>query len=144
MFPVGEQWMIKWGGDERDARESSPQPGKRLRGDTVTGGKKTGRTDMRGKDMGEKATGAKEMGGRETGGKATGARETEGKAMGAKGTKASAVNATGAQDSQETGGKGAMVMGEMEMDNMLLGDMTAGQNATEAIYSEVVIEGVRR
>ena len=46
------------------------------------------------------------------------------------------------------GGKGDMLMGEREMDNMLPCDKTAGQNATEGIlrksYSEVVIEGVGR
>ena len=38
-----------------------------------------------------------------------------------------------------------MLMGEREMDSMLLGDTTAGQNSTEGIrrksYSEIVIEG---
>ena len=67
---------------------------------------------------------------------------------GAKGTKASGVKATGTQDIQETEGKGDTLMGESETDNMLPGDRTAGQNATEGIrrksYSEVVIEGVRR
>ena len=41
-----------------------------------------------------------------------------------------------------------MLMGKREMDNMLPGDTTAGQNEMEGIrsnsYSEVVIEGVRR
>ena len=58
------------------------------------------------------------------------------------------MEATGAQDSQETGGKGDMLIGEREMDNLLPGDTTAGQNVTEGIqrksYSEIVIEGVRR
>ena len=31
--------------DERDARESSPQPGRRLRGGKVTGHRETGRKD---------------------------------------------------------------------------------------------------
>ena len=56
--------------------------------------------------------------------------------------------ATGIQDSRETGWKCDMLMGKREMDNLLPGDMTAGQNATEGIqrksYSEVVIQGVRR
>ena len=43
------------------------------------------------------------------------------------------MKATGAQDSQETGEKRDMLMGDREMDNMLLGDTTAGQNATEGI-----------
>ena len=54
--------------------------------------------------MGEKVNGAKD-----TGGKATDA-------------KASGAKATGAQDRQATGGKSDMLMGEMEMDNMLPGD----------------------
>ncbi|KAI0222239.1 hypothetical protein LSAT2_026524 [Lamellibrachia satsuma] len=52
------------------------------------------------------------------------------------------------QDSQETGGKGDMSMGQREMDNIMPGETTAGQNATEGIqrksYSEIVIEGARR
>ena len=32
--------------DERDARESSPQPGRRLRGGKVTGHRETGRKEM--------------------------------------------------------------------------------------------------
>ena len=41
--------------DERDARESSPQPGKRLRGGKVTGHRETGR-----KETGRRETGRKE------------------------------------------------------------------------------------
>ena len=44
-------------GDERDARESSPQPGRRLRGGKVTGRKETGR-----RETGQKKTRRKEMG----------------------------------------------------------------------------------
>ena len=51
-------------------------------------------------------------------------------------------------DSQEMGGKGDMLMGERDIDNMLPSDTTAGLNAMEGIqhksYSEVVVEGVRR
>ena len=43
------------------------------------------------------------------------------------------MKATGAQDSQETGGKSDMLIGEREMDYLLPGDMTAGQIATEGI-----------
>ena len=84
--------------------------------------------------MGMRKAGVKEMGGRETGGKA-------------KGTEKSGMKATGAQDSQETGGKGDMLMGEREMDNRLPGDTNAGQkNATEGMQrkSKIVIEGMRR
>ena len=70
---------------------------------------------------------------KEKGGKAMRVRETAGKATGEKGMKARGVKRTGAQDSQETGGKGDMLMGEREMDNMLPGDTTAGQNAMEGI-----------
>ena len=52
---------------------------------------------------------------------------------------------TGAQNSQETGGRDDMLMGEEEMDNMLPSTMTAGQNLMEGIkrksYSEVVTDG---
>ena len=96
----------------------------------MIGWKETG-----GKETGQKETGGKETGRKKKGRKETGAKVTEGKATGAK--------APGAQDSQEMGGKGDILM-----DNMLPGDTTAGQNATEVIrhksYFEVVIEGVRR
>ena len=49
------------------------------------------------------------------------------------------VKASVEQYNQEMGGKGDVLMGEREMDNMMPGDTTAGQNATS--YSEVVIEG---
>ena len=35
--------------------------------------------------------------------------------------------ATGTKDNQDTGGKGDMLMGKKEMDNMLPSDTTAGQ-----------------
>ena len=80
-------------GDERDARESSPQSGRRLRGGKVTGRKETGC-----KEKGSKETGRKETGETEMGRKTTGAREMGGKATG---TKASGVKAKGAQDNHE-------------------------------------------
>ena len=52
--------------DERDARESSPQPGRRLRGGKVTGRRETGRKETRKKEMGGKTNGSKEMGVGET------------------------------------------------------------------------------
>ena len=64
----------------------------------------------------------KETGAKETGGRATGWREMGRKATGAM---APGVNAIGAQDSQETGGKCDMLMGERKMDNMMPGDPTA-------------------
>ena len=48
--------------DKGDARESSPQPGRRLRGGKVTGRRETGR-----KETGCRETGRKETGRRETG-----------------------------------------------------------------------------
>ena len=64
------------------------------------------------------------------------------------GGKATGVKATAAQDSQETRGKGDILMCEREMDIMLPGDTTAGLNATEGIRRKscfkVVMEGVRR
>ena len=57
--------------------------------------------------------------------------------------------ATGAQVSQETGGKGDMLMSEREPDNSLPpSEKTAGQNVMEGIhrksFSDAVIEGVRK
>ena len=57
--------------------------------------------------------------------------------------------ATGTQVSQETGGKGEMLMRERDPDNSLPpSDKAAGQNVMEGIhrksYSEAVIEGVRK
>ena len=56
--------------------------------------------------------------------------------------------APGVQYSQEMGGKGDILMGDREVDNMLPGDTTAGKNAAEGIqhksYPDVMIEGVRR
>ena len=63
---------------------------------------------MRGKEKGSKEAGAKETGGKDTERKDTGA------------------IASGAQCSQETGGKGDILTGERERDNMLPGDMTYG------------------
>ena len=57
--------------DERDARESSPQPRRRLRGGKVTGRRETGR-----RETGRKETGRKEMGGKTNGSKERGVGET--------------------------------------------------------------------
>ena len=107
------------GDDERDARESSPQPGRRLRGGKVTGCRETGRKEMGQREMGRKEMGREDKwiegegsggdsregdGGKETRVKAMGVRETGGKVSGGK--------ATGAQVSQETGGKGDRLMGD--------------------------------
>ena len=75
-------------------------------------------------------------GGKEMIVKAMGVREMGGKA-------------TGARVSQETGGKGEMLMRERDPDNSLPpSDKAAGQTVMEGIhrksYSEAVIEGVRK
>ncbi|KAI0233720.1 hypothetical protein LSAT2_016052 [Lamellibrachia satsuma] len=119
----------KVGKDTRDARESSPQPGRKLRGGKVTGRKETGK-----KGTGGKTTRVKERGVGETGGKEKGVGETGGKTTGVKErgvvetrAKEREVGETGAK---ETGGKGS------------------GQNVMEGIerksYSAAVIEGVRK
>ena len=69
----------KVGKDTRDARESSPQPGRKLRGGKVTGRRETGS-----KETGGKTTGVKERGVGETGGKEKGVGETGGKTNGVK------------------------------------------------------------
>ena len=117
------------GKDTRDARESSPQPGRKLRGRKVTGRKETGR-----KGTGGKTTGVKEMGVGETGGKEKGVGETGGKTTGVKERGVGETRAkeweVGETGAKETGGKGS------------------GQNVMEGIerksYSAAVIEGVRK
>ena len=52
----------KVGKDTRDARESSPQPGRKLRGGKVTGRRETGRKETGRKGTGGKTTGVKERG----------------------------------------------------------------------------------
>ena len=61
--------------DERDARESSPQPGRRLRGDKVTGRRETGRKEMGCRETGRRETGRKETRRKEMGGKTNGSKE---------------------------------------------------------------------
>ena len=119
----------KVGKDTRNARESSPQPGRKLRGGKVTGRRKTGRKGTGGKttrvkERGVGETGGKEKGVGETGGKTTGVKE---RGVGETRAKEWEVGETGAK---ETGGKGS------------------GQNVMEGIerksYSAAVIEGVRK
>ena len=74
----------KVGKDTRDARESSPQPGRKLRGGKVTGRRETGRKETGRKGTGGKTTGVKERGAGETGGKEKGVGETGGKTTGVK------------------------------------------------------------
>ena len=69
----------KVGKDTRDARESSPQPGRKLRGGKVTGRRETGRKETGRKGTGGKTTGVKERGVGETGGKEKGVGRREGK-----------------------------------------------------------------
>ena len=119
----------KVGKDTRDARESSPQPGRKLRGGKVTGRRETGRKETGRKGMGGKTTEVKERGVGETGGKEKGVGETGGKTTG---VKERGVGETRAKEWEvgETGGKGS------------------GQNVMERIerksYSAAVIEGVRK
>ena len=64
----------KVGEDERNARESSPQPGSWLRGDKVRGRRETGQKETGRKEMGGKTNGSKERGVGETVTKETGGR----------------------------------------------------------------------
>ena len=119
----------KVGKDTRDARESSPQPGRKLSGGKVTCRRETGRKETGRKGTGGKTTGVKERGVGETGGKETGGKTTGVKERGVGETRAKEweVGGTGAK---ETGGKGS------------------GQKVMEGIerksYSAAVIEGVRK
>ncbi|KAI0209041.1 hypothetical protein LSAT2_006299 [Lamellibrachia satsuma] len=144
----------KVGKDTRDARESSPQPGRKLRGGKVTGHRETGRKETGRKGTGGKTTGVKERGVGETGGKEKGVGETGGKTTGVKergvaetGGKEKGVGETGGKTNGvkergvgETGGKEKGV-GETE-------GKGSGQNVMEGIerksYSAAVIEGVRK
>ena len=94
----------KVGIDTRDARESLPQPGRKLRGGKVTGHRETGRKETGRKGTGGKTTGVGERGVGETGGKEKGVRETGGKTTG---VKERGVAETGGKEKGvgETGGK---------------------------------------
>ena len=124
----------KVGKDTRDARESSPQPGRKLRGGKVTGRRETGRKETGRKGTGGKTTGVKERGVGETGGKEKGVGETGGKTTVVKERGVGETRAkeweVGETGGKETGGKGS------------------GQNVMEGIerksYSAAVIEGVRK
>ena len=129
----------KVGKDTRYARESSPQPGRKLRGGKVTGRRETGHKETGRKGTGGKTTGVNERGVGETGGQEKGVGETGGKTTGVKErgvgetrTKEWEVGETGGKETggKETGGKGS------------------GQNVMEGIerksYSAAVIEGVRK
>ena len=69
----------KAGKDTRDARENSPQPGRKLRGGKVTGHRETGRKETGRKGTGGKTTGVMERGVGETGGKEKGVGRREGR-----------------------------------------------------------------
>ena len=124
----------KVGKDTRDAREGSPQPGRKLRGGKVTGRRETGRKETGRKGTGGKTTGVKERGVGETGRKEKGVGETGGKTTGVKERGVGETRAkkweVGETGGKETGGKGS------------------GQNVMEGIerksYSAAVIEGVRK
>ena len=68
--------------DERDARESSHQPGRRLNGGKVTVRRATGRKETGRRETGRKETGKKEMGGKTSGSKENGEGETIAKETG--------------------------------------------------------------
>ena len=124
----------KVGKDTIYARESSPQPGRKLRGGKVTGRRETGRKETGRKGTGGKTTGVKERGVGETGGKENGVEETGGKTTGVKERGVGETRAkeweVGETGAKETGGKGS------------------GQNVMEGIerksYSAAVTEGVRK
>ena len=66
-------------GDEVGARESSHQPGRRLKGYKVTGWKETGRNETGRKETGGKTLKTKDTRGKETGAAVPGAKETGGR-----------------------------------------------------------------
>ena len=90
--------------DERYARESSPQPGRRLRGGKVKGRRETGRKETGRRETGRahlSLRGGKVTGRRETGRRETGRKETRRKEMGGKtnGPKEKDVGETVAKES---------------------------------------------
>ncbi|KAI0222909.1 hypothetical protein LSAT2_025837 [Lamellibrachia satsuma] len=144
----------KVGKDTRDARESSPQPGRKLRGGKVTGHRETGRKETGRKGTGGKTTRVKERGVGETGGKEKGVGETGGKTTG---VKERGVAETGGKEKGvgETEGKTTGVkergVGETRAKEWEVGETGgkgSGQNVMEGIerksYSAAVIEGVRK
>ena len=149
----------KVGKDTRDARESSPQPARKLRGGKVIGSRETGRKETGRKGTGGKTTGVKERGAGETGGKEKGVGETRGKTTG---VKERGAGETGGKDKGvgETGGKTTGVkergVGETRAKEWEVGETGAketggqgsGQNVMEGIerksYSAAMIEGVRK
>ena len=97
--------------DTRDARESSPQPGRKLRGGKVTGRRETGRKETGRKGTGGgKTTGVKERGVGETGRREKGVGEKGGKTTGVKergvGETRAKEREVGETGAKETGGKG--------------------------------------
>ena len=122
--------------DTRDARESSPQPGRKLRGGKVTGRRETGR-----KGTGGKTTGVKERGVGETGGKEKGVGEMGGKTTGVK------ERGVGEKGVGEKGGKTTVVkerrVGETRANEWEVGE-TGGKGSGQKSYSAAVIEGVRK
>ena len=159
----------KVGKDTRDARESSPQPGRKLRGGKVTGHREIGRKETGRKGTGGKTTGVKERGVGDTGGKEKGVGETGGKTTGVKergvaetGGKEKGVGETGGKTTgvkergvAETGGKekgvgetGGKTTGVKERGVGETEGKGSGQNVMEGIerksYSAAVIEGVRK
>ena len=148
---VGREQVKVGEDDERDARESSPQRGRRLRGGKVTGRRETGRKEMGRRETGRKQSRRKEMGGKTNGLKERGVGETVAKESGVKamGGRVSGGKAMGAQVSQAMGGKGDRLVSEREPDNSLPpSDKAAGQTVMEGIhwksYSKAVIEGMRK
>ena len=133
---VGREQVKVGEDDERDARESSPQRGRRLRGGKVTGHRETGCKETGRKETGRRETGHKETGRMETGRKQSRRKEMGGKTNGLKergvgetvakesgvkamGGRVSGGKATGEQVSQATGGKGDRLTSEREPDNSL-------------------------
>ena len=144
----------KVGKDTRDARESSPQPGRKLRGGKVTGRRETGRKETGRKGTGGKTTGAKERGVGETGGKEKGVGETGGKEKGVgetggktTGVKERELGETRAKE-WEVGETRAKEWEVGETGAKVTGGKGSGQNVMEGIerksYSAAVIEGVRK
>ena len=144
----------KVGKDTRDARESSPQPGRKLREGKVTGCRETGRKETGRKGTGGKTTGVKEMGDRREGSGGDGRENnrSEGEGSGRDGRENNRSEGEGSgrdgRENNRSEGEGSGRDKSKGVGSGETGGKGSGQNVKEGIerksYSAAVIEGVRK
>ena len=125
----------KVGKDTRDARESSPQPWRKLRGGKVTSRRETGRKETGRKGTGGKTTGVKERGVGETGEKGVG--ETGGKTTGVKergvGETRAKEREVGETGTKETGGVKTECDGRDRTEELFCSSDRGGEEESEGV-----------